>query len=58
MLATMKVAAALMVWSLPFLVVQSPVTVESGQAAASMTQEGYSCTTESSRTNFLPRRSS
>ena len=42
MLATMKVTAALMMWSLPFLVVQSPVTVESGQAAVSMAQEDYS----------------
>jgi len=42
MFTTMKVMAALMMWSLPFLVVQSPVTVESGQAAASMSQEDYS----------------
>lgn len=42
MLATMKATAALMMWSLPFLVVQSPVTVESGQAAVSMAQEDYS----------------
>ncbi|MDH4078802.1 MAG: hypothetical protein OEU68_03195 [Nitrospira sp.] len=38
----MKVTAAVMVWSLPFLIVQLPVTVESGQVAASMAKEDYS----------------
>lgn len=43
MVFSMKATAALlMMWSLPFLVVQSPVTVESGQAAVSMAQEDYS----------------
>lgn len=42
MVFSMKATAALMIWSLPLLVVQSPVTVESGQAAVSMAQEDYS----------------
>jgi hypothetical protein len=42
MLATMKATAALMIWSLPFLVVQSLLTVERGQAAMSMPPEDYS----------------
>lgn len=42
MLPTMKTTAALLLWSLPVLVVQLPVMVESGQAAASMSQEDYS----------------
>ena len=42
MFTTMKVTVALMVWSLPFLVVQPPVTVDSGQATASMVEEEYS----------------
>ncbi|MBX3320355.1 MAG: hypothetical protein KF890_10790 [Nitrospira sp.] len=41
MLATMKMTMALMVWSLPFFVLQSPVTVESGQVAASLSEEDY-----------------
>ncbi len=42
MLATMKVMAALMIWSWPFLVVHAPVTVEGGQAVGSTAQEEYS----------------
>ncbi len=42
MLTTMKVTAVLLIWSWPFLVVQLPVSVESGQAAVSMAQEDYS----------------
>lgn len=42
MLVTMKATAALMIWSLPFLVVQSPLTVERGQAAVAVPEEDYS----------------
>lgn len=41
MLVTVRMTAALMVWSLPFFVLQSPVAVESGQVAASLSQEDY-----------------
>ena len=42
MLITMKATAALIIWSLPFLVVQSPLTVERGQAAVAVLEEDYS----------------
>ena len=42
MLFPMKATAALMIWSLHFLVVQLPLTVERGEAAVNMPQEDYS----------------